>query len=134
MPGDFRCDRGDYTRVLPTHCTRGCGRIGRPAFPAPSDVQKGGMFPAKLARRRGEIAKLCPRSCLKLEAGLAIHMIRIIGISRVPAYCGGKGAFRTRWIMSRWLGKAGLAGVAMIASTAYAAAQMPDHARMHGQM
>ena len=61
-------------------------------------------------------------------------MIGIIGISRVPAYCGGKGTFRTRWIMSRWLGKAGLAGVAMIAATAYAAAQMPDHARMHGQM
>src|ERR1700686_5213184 len=31
-----RRDRGDYTRVLPTHCTRGCGRSGRPAFPAPS--------------------------------------------------------------------------------------------------
>jgi hypothetical protein len=37
MPGDFRRDRGDYARVLPTHCTRGRGRIGRPAFPAPSD-------------------------------------------------------------------------------------------------
>src|SRR6478752_5310804 len=36
MPGLFRCDRGDYTRVLPTHCTRGCGCIGHPAFPAPS--------------------------------------------------------------------------------------------------
>src|ERR1019366_3718819 len=34
-------------------------------------MAKGGIFPAKLARRRGEIAKLCPRSCLKLEAGLA---------------------------------------------------------------
>jgi hypothetical protein len=34
-----RCDRGDYTRVLPTHCTRGYGRIGRPAFPAPSDFR-----------------------------------------------------------------------------------------------
>src|SRR5580693_8041526 len=31
-----RCDRGDYTRVLPTHCTRGCGCNGHPAFPAPS--------------------------------------------------------------------------------------------------
>src|ERR1700738_4363656 len=31
-----RRDRGDYTRVLPTHGTRGCGRTGRPAFPAPS--------------------------------------------------------------------------------------------------
>ena len=36
--------------------------------------------------------------------------------------------------MSQWSWKAGLAGVAMIAATAYAAAQMPDHARMHGQM
>ena len=36
--------------------------------------------------------------------------------------------------MSLWSWKAGLAGVAMIAATAYAAAQMPDHARMHGQM
>jgi hypothetical protein len=36
--------------------------------------------------------------------------------------------------MSRWSWKAGLAGVAMIAATAHAAAQMPDHARMHGQM
>jgi hypothetical protein len=36
--------------------------------------------------------------------------------------------------MSSWSWKAGLAGVAMIAATAYAAAQMPDHARMHGQM
>jgi hypothetical protein len=32
----FRCDRGDYTRVLPTHCTRGCGCGGHPAFPTPS--------------------------------------------------------------------------------------------------
>jgi hypothetical protein len=40
------------------HYTRGCGRIGRPAFPAPSDV--GGQdVPAKLAWLRGEIAKPC---------------------------------------------------------------------------
>ena len=32
----FRCDRGDDTRVLPTHCTRGCGCNGHPAFPTPS--------------------------------------------------------------------------------------------------
>src|SRR5882724_1136816 len=41
MPGDFRCTCGDYTRVLST-CTRGCGCIGHPAFPAPSDLQKAG--------------------------------------------------------------------------------------------
>jgi hypothetical protein len=36
--------------------------------------------------------------------------------------------------MSSWSWKAGLAGAAMIAATGYAAAQMPDHARMHGPM
>jgi hypothetical protein len=36
--------------------------------------------------------------------------------------------------MSLWSWKAGLAGVAMVAATAYAAAQMPDHHRMHGQI
>jgi hypothetical protein len=36
--------------------------------------------------------------------------------------------------MSSWSWKAGLAGAAMVAATAYAAAQMPDHARMHQQM
>ncbi|HTE99422.1 MAG TPA: hypothetical protein VK621_12410 [Bradyrhizobium sp.] len=38
-----------------------------------------------------------------------------------------------RSIMSLWSWKAGLAGVAIVAATAYAAAQMPDHPRMHGQ-
>src|SRR5258705_13182291 len=42
MPGDFRCTCGDYTRVLTTHCTRGCGCIGHPAFPAPS-VYRGAL-------------------------------------------------------------------------------------------
>jgi hypothetical protein len=44
-----RCDRGDYARVLFPFCTRGCGRIERPAFPAPSDwrVRK---FPVNLGR------------------------------------------------------------------------------------
>src|ERR1700682_2815409 len=36
----FRCDRGDYTRVLPTLCTRGCGCGGHPAFPPPSVGRK----------------------------------------------------------------------------------------------
>lgn len=36
--------------------------------------------------------------------------------------------------MSSWSWKAGLAGIAMMALTASAVAQMPDHARMHGQM
>ena len=36
--------------------------------------------------------------------------------------------------MSSWSWKAGLAGVAIVAATAYAAAQMPNHARMHEHM
>lgn len=36
--------------------------------------------------------------------------------------------------MSSWSWKAGLAGAAIVAATAYAAAQMPNHARMHEQM
>src|ERR1700716_3220580 len=45
-------------------CTRGCGRIRRPAFPAPSDF-RGQDVPAKTrAKTRGEIAKLCRRTTL----------------------------------------------------------------------
>jgi hypothetical protein len=36
----------------------GCGRIERPAFPAPL-ISDGGKFPARLARTGGEIAKVC---------------------------------------------------------------------------
>src|SRR5258706_10447878 len=50
MPGDFRCDRGDYARMLVLFCMRGCGRIERPAFPAPSDFRRR-EIQAKLARK-----------------------------------------------------------------------------------
>src|SRR6476646_8613120 len=53
------------------HCTRGCGRIERPAFPAPS-VTRGREIQVKLARKsRGEIAKPCQYTagCLKCEVG-----------------------------------------------------------------
>jgi hypothetical protein len=36
--------------------------------------------------------------------------------------------------MSYWSLKAGFAGVVIVAATAYAVAQMPDHGRMHGMM
>jgi hypothetical protein len=38
-------------------CTRGCGRGGRPAFPAPSDIS-GQTLMVKLAWLRGEIAEV----------------------------------------------------------------------------
>jgi hypothetical protein len=50
-----RRDRGDYARMLILFCMRGCGRIERPAFPAPSD-QEGKELPAQLGR-------IAPREC-----------------------------------------------------------------------
>src|ERR1700682_1957108 len=55
----FRWTCGDYTRVLPTHCTRGCGCSGHPAFPAPS-VCEGGSCNNSGISCRG-IAGLCLR-------------------------------------------------------------------------
>jgi len=49
----FRCDRGDDTRVLPTHCTRGCGCIGHPAFPTPSVGRK----------IHAQLGHIAPRDC-----------------------------------------------------------------------
>jgi hypothetical protein len=43
---------GDYTRVLPTHCTRGCGCSGHPAFPTPS-FEAGGSCTARAHRAAG---------------------------------------------------------------------------------
>jgi hypothetical protein len=46
---------GDYTRVLPIHCTRGCGCTAHPAFPAPSDF----FGPNDLQN----FGRLAPREC-----------------------------------------------------------------------
>ena len=62
------------------------------------------------------------------------RMIEIICEFGIMTYSGDKGTFKMRSIMSLWSWKAGLAGVAIVAATAYAVAQMPDHARMHEQM
>jgi hypothetical protein len=58
MPGRF-----GVTVVTTLVClffyTRGCGRIERPAFPAPSDLQKAERSWQTSRGSRGEIAKLC---------------------------------------------------------------------------
>jgi hypothetical protein len=41
------------------YCMRGCGRIVRPAFPAPSDFFRGRSSKQNSRKTRGEIAKLC---------------------------------------------------------------------------
>src|SRR3977135_4307843 len=46
-------------------CTRGCGRIRRPAFPAPSEFRERQVYGKNRAKHRGAIAKPCPASlCL----------------------------------------------------------------------
>jgi hypothetical protein len=71
MPGVFRCDRGDYARMLILFCMRGCGRIERPAFPAPS-VSEGGRLLAKPGRiapwDRGVVSAVIARSGLSAVA------------------------------------------------------------------
>src|SRR5258706_728085 len=62
MPGDCRCDRGDYARVLCFYHTRGCGRIERPAFPAPSDFRAKGSDTTRThraARTRTHVSRHC---------------------------------------------------------------------------
>ena len=64
---------GDYTRVLPTHCTRGCGCTAHPAFPAPSDFLGRNDLQDSGASRRG-IAKLrlrvrTPTTVIARESG-----------------------------------------------------------------
>ena len=63
----FRGTCGDYTRVLPTHCTRGCGCNGHPAFPTPS---LGREINAQLGRiaPRGQ-TRVC---CLTIESSFVV--------------------------------------------------------------
>src|ERR1700720_2830537 len=64
MPGVSRCDRGDDTRVLPTHCTRGCGCNGHPAFPAASEGEE--FTHNSGASRRGS-AEVCLESVTSIR-------------------------------------------------------------------
>jgi hypothetical protein len=64
--------------------TRGCGRVGRPAFPAPSEFQKAGHLGRTRAKTRGENAESCLQKMplLKIESTNA----RILCV--VPANAG----------------------------------------------
>jgi hypothetical protein len=53
--------------MLILFCMRGCGRIVRPAFPAPSEFQRAEISGKTRAKTRGEIAKLCLRGLLLFE-------------------------------------------------------------------
>ena len=53
----FPATCGVLTRVLFYFRTRGCGRVERPAFPAPFYPQRGQTLLDQLARIRGENAK-----------------------------------------------------------------------------
>src|SRR4029453_319344 len=58
MPGDFRCDRGDYTRVLSTLHTR-LRALRAPGIPCALCPSGAGIQSKTRAKTRGEIAKLC---------------------------------------------------------------------------
>src|SRR6267378_5127234 len=62
MPGDFRCDRGDYARVFVFYHTRGCGCIVRPAFPAPSVLRRG--------KHSQNLGRIPPRECGRIPSRL----------------------------------------------------------------
>src|SRR5260370_11173685 len=62
MPGDFRRDRGDYARMLILFCMRGCGRFGRPAFPAPSVIRGTNVRPS--------LGRIAPRECGRISSRL----------------------------------------------------------------
>jgi hypothetical protein len=53
--------------MLILFCMRGCGRIERPAFPAPSDDEGGTLKGKTRAKRRGENAKLWLQTMLLFE-------------------------------------------------------------------
>jgi hypothetical protein len=56
MPGDSGVTVVTNARAY-YHYTRGCGRIGRPAFPTPSVCQRAGRSRQNSRETRGEIAK-----------------------------------------------------------------------------
>src|SRR5580658_9769179 len=81
MPGDSGATAVNtrvHVLLLPLR-TRGCRRIGRPAFPTPSDVSGAKNSKQTSRATRGEIAKLYLRTsgCLKRESvGRAKALLR----------------------------------------------------------
>jgi DNA-binding NtrC family response regulator len=56
MPGDFRCDLTNACALYTIMAHAAIGRIGRPAFPAPSDWRAGSFRETRaLARRDREV-------------------------------------------------------------------------------
>jgi hypothetical protein len=65
------------------HTTRGCGRIERPAFPAPSDF-KGGTSRQDSREVRGETAKLWLFENLDRKHSLVVIIRQRVGAARRP--------------------------------------------------
>jgi hypothetical protein len=87
MPGDFRCDRGDYARVPLNIRTRGCGRIGRPAFPAPSVVRGANDFckprAISAARMQNCVGQPSLRGAERVGVGARYNSIHVVPDKRV---------------------------------------------------
>jgi hypothetical protein len=69
-------------------CTQGCGRIERPAFPAPSISKKGRTFKSKLARNLAARS----RRCVRLNHFIAESRLVLIErfVPRIPSVGAGR--------------------------------------------
>src|SRR5260221_6121991 len=102
MPGDSGVTVVTNARVYYTtlHYTRGCGRIERPAFPAPSDFSRAERSGQNSGAMRGEIARFCLQmiGCLKSESVAAPprHCEERKRRSNPFFVCGAMDCFRLR--------------------------------------
>src|SRR5205814_5202503 len=64
MPGEAGVTVVDNSCAF-LFCMRGCGRIDRPAFPAPL-ISRAGQIRSKLGRPRREIAQVWPVRCFDI--------------------------------------------------------------------
>ena len=60
------------------HTTRGCGRIGRPAFPAPSDLQMAGIVSQNSDASCRENAVVCLFTLFENRIGNGAHAIHVV--------------------------------------------------------
>jgi hypothetical protein len=90
----FRRTCGDYARVLPTHCTRGCGCSGHPAFPAPSNGAKDSMQ---------QLGRIAPRGAKSYADVIASEAKQSIFLFVCDMDCFAEPVIGRRFAPTRWL-------------------------------
>jgi hypothetical protein len=97
MPGDFRCDL--TTRVLSatTSAHAAIGRIGRPAFPAPS-FRRGRNARAKTRAKRVARMRRCVSVIARSVSDEAIHSFFVLHDGLLRGACHRARIRATRWL------------------------------------